>query len=87
MYNSIILDYILNGEIERRISKDTPKLNKIMGNVSDYYDELIAALDENQKQLLDKFRNELDEYSAEESYSYFEQGFKAGFNIAIAAKE
>ena len=86
MVDNAILKYLMYDEAEKRLTIDTPKLSSLMGIVSDSYDELIAVLTDSQKSLLDKFRDALENYHFEENYRYFIEGFKAGFNIVLAAK-
>ena len=87
MNDNIIIRYLMDGEIDEKLSHDTPELNRLIGIVSDAYDELVKALDENQKKLLDKFKDSLEAYNCEEVDRYFVEGFIAGINIGFASKE
>ena len=87
MNDNIIIRYLMDGEIDKKLSHYTPELNKLIGIVSDAYDELVKALDENQKKLLDKFKDMLEDYNCEEVDRYFVEGFIAGLNIGFTSKE
>jgi len=87
MKGNIIIRYLIEEEIDKKLSTDTPELNRLIGIVSDAYDELLKALDENQKKLLDKFKDSLEAHNCEEVDRFFVEGFIAGINIGFASKD
>ena len=58
-----------------------------MGIVADLDEELCKMLNEEQKNLLKKFQDALDDHNFEECMNYFTEGFKAGMLFGIKAKE
>jgi hypothetical protein len=86
MNENIIIRYLMREELDKKLSQDTPELHRLISVVSDAYDELLKVLDDNQKALLEKFKNALEEHDNEEIDRFFVEGFIAGINIGFAAK-
>jgi hypothetical protein len=66
MKSNIIIRYLIEEEIDKKLSSDTFELNRHIGIVSDAYDELLKVLDDNQKILLNKFKDALEAHDNEE---------------------
>lgn len=86
MSKNIIVDYLLHGELDLKMSRATDECVRLIGIVSDAYDALLAALTEEQKVLLEKFKSALEDHQCEEVDNFFAEGFKAGMLVGMEIK-
>ncbi|MFI3165565.1 MAG: hypothetical protein R3Y45_04725 [Bacillota bacterium] len=84
---NIIVDTILYGKMQENIGVLSPRAKKLVGKVSDSYDDLIINLNPTQKELLEIFTNNLENSHLAETENYFKEGFICGFKIATEVLE
>lgn len=86
MDRSIILKYLLDSELDKRISQPNSLMAELMGNVIEWYDKLSAALDPKLLSKLENYRDSLDSYHAEEVLHTIAESFIAGLQFGLALK-
>lgn len=87
MSKNIIVDYLLHGELDLKMSRATDESVRLIGIVSDAYDALLAVLTDEQKALLEKFKSALEDHQCEEVDHFFAEGFKAGVLMGLEMKK
>jgi hypothetical protein len=87
MDRSVILKYLLDGELDRLLSQPNAKMSEFMNKVIESYETLSGQLSDEHLTILDEYKERLDAHHAEEILHTITESFLAGMNFALALKK
>lgn len=86
MDRNVVLKYLLDNELDKRISTPNAITSELMGKVIEVYEKLSAMLSGELLKMLDDYKDCLDAYHAEEILNDISQSFLAGMDFGLALK-